>query len=284
VTARALGILVRDKATGTRIAHYLIPANTPLPVSARQNFGTVTPDQRRVSLHIVESGANADDPYLDLGECVVDELPPELPEATPIEVTIRYDEQARVHVSAREPRSGRAAKTTITRVENLKHVAAEPSSEIRPLDQPVLTAAAKKPTRPAPAPVANKPQVHRPAASPPARPAKPAARSALEDADRPIPLCNACGEPFDARGRCVSCGATMGAATPPPRTASRKPVVKPTPPKGIPIAKSSKPRPQPKDEMDTDAMDTAPPVSKKPTLRRKDKDDDGADDFWNSLK
>ena len=209
----------------------------------------MTPDQRRVSLHIVESGANPDDPYLDLGECVVDELPPELPEATPIEVTIRYDEQARVHVSAREPRSGRAAKTTITRVENLKHLAAEPTSEIRPLDQPVLTAEAKKPARPAPALRSRtKPQVHRPAASPPPTPAKPTTRSALEDADRPIPLCNACGEPFDARGRCVSCGETMGAATPPPRTASRKPVVKPTPPKGTPIAKSSKPRPQPKDE------------------------------------
>ena len=287
VTGRALGILVRDKPTGMRIAHYLIPPNTPLPVAARQNFGTVTPDQRRVSVHIVESGANPEDPWLDLGECVVDELPPQLPEATPIEVTIRYDEQARVHVSAREPRSGRAAKTTIMRAENLRHLPAEPTSEIRPLDRPIVTAEPKKPARSAPpAPAvrpADKPQVHRPLVPPP-MPAKPKTRSALEDADRPIPLCNACGEPFDARGRCVSCGKTMGAAAPPQRTAARKAVVKPTPPKGTPITKPVK-RPQPKGkEEDTDAMSGPLPTSKKPQIRRPPKAEEGADDFWNGLK
>ncbi|HVJ68402.1 MAG TPA: Hsp70 family protein, partial [Caulifigura sp.] len=263
VSARGLGILVRDKTTGKRLAHYLIPANTPLPVSAKQNFGTVSPDQRRVSLHIVESGASDDDPYLDLGECVVEELPPELPEATPIEVTIRYDEQARVHVSAVEPRSGRAAKTTITRVENLKTRPAEPTSEIRPIDEPVLTAPApKKPTRPTSPAKSGPAQVYKPA-SPPQVPMRPKSESQqrLEEAERPIPLCNNCGEPFDARGKCVSCGSVMGAASPPPRAASRKPVVRPTPPKGMPIAKSSKPapRPQPRPkELDTDSMEVLP--------------------------
>jgi molecular chaperone DnaK len=287
VTARALGILVRDKPSGMRIAHYLIPPNTPLPVAARQNFGTVTPDQRRVSVHIVESGADPDDPWLDLGECVVDELPAQLPEATPIEVTIRYDEQARVHVSAREPRSGRAAKTTIARSENLKHLRAEPTSEIRPLDRPIVTAAAKKPVRPAPVPPTrpeDKAQVHRPLAPPPMKAAKPKTRSALEDADRPVPLCNACGEPFDARGRCVSCGKTMGQSAPAPRATSRKPVVKPTPPKGSPVARSVKPSPPPRPrEEGRDAKSGPPPSSKNPPLRRPPKED-GADDFWNGLR
>ncbi|HVJ87161.1 MAG TPA: Hsp70 family protein [Caulifigura sp.] len=286
VTARGLGILVRDKQSDKRVAHYLIPANTPLPVAAKQNFGTVSPDQRRVSLHIVESGANPEDPYVDLGECVVDELPPELPEATPIEVTIRYDEQARVHVSAREPRSGRMAKTTITRVENLKTLPAEPTSEISPLDRPVLTAPpAKKPSRPVTRPATDA-QVHKPAASPqpPARQKSPS-QQRLEEAERPIPLCNNCGEPFDARGRCTSCGAALGASPLPPRAASRKPVVKPTPPKGTPIVNvrpASRPKPH-QQEFDTDTLDVLPEPPKKPTLRRPQKDDDGADDFWNSL-
>jgi len=280
ITARALGIVVREKSTGKRLAHYLIPANTPLPVAARQSFGTVTPDQRRVSLHIVESGASPDDPYLDLGECVVDELPPELPEATPIEVTIRYDEQARVHVSAREPRSGRNAKTTITRVENLKHLPAQPSSEISPLDNPVLTAP-RKAVKSAPAATASKPPLQRPATPTPARASKPEGRQRLEDADRPIPLCNSCGEPFDARGRCTGCGTTLGASAP-PRAASRKPVIKPTPPKGMPSVKSSKPRQTPESLADTDALKLSPPSPKKPPARRPSKDD-GADDFWSSL-
>ncbi len=289
VTARGLGILVRDRATGNRVAHYLIPANTPLPVSARQNFGTVSPDQRRVSLHIVESGANPDDPYVDLGECVVDELPPQLPEATPIEVTIRYDEQARVHVSAREPRSGRAAKTTITRVENLKTLPAEATSDIRPLDQAVLTSPANKTARSVPASPPPAPQVYRPASPPPVamRPKSPA-QQRLEEADQPIPLCNSCGEPFDARGRCMRCGAALGSAAPtPPRAASRKPVVKPTPPKGMPVVKgSSPPRPAPRKpmpEFDTDSMDVHPQPPRKPQLRGRPKDDEGADDFWSSV-
>ncbi|QDT54137.1 Chaperone protein DnaK [Caulifigura coniformis] len=286
ITARALGIVVRDKSTGQRLAHYLIPANTSLPVAARQSFGTVTPDQRRVSLHIVESGASPDDPYLDIGECVVDELPPELPEATPIEVTIRYDEQARVHVSAREPRSGRNAKTTITRTENLKHLPAQPSSDISPLDTPVLTAARKGspipvalPPLPPPAPP--QPKSQRPAAATPARPVNPGARQRLEEADRPIPLCNSCGEPFDARGRCPGCGTTLNSSTP-PRATSRKPVIKPTPPKGMPAVKSSKPRQLPESLGDPDTVKLPPPKSKKPGSRGSTKDD-GGDDFWNSL-
>ena len=65
-------------------------------------------NQRRVHLHIVESGTSDEKPAVKLGACVVDDLPPGLPAATPIEVTIRYDEQARVHVSAVEQKSGRS--------------------------------------------------------------------------------------------------------------------------------------------------------------------------------
>ena len=35
---------------------------------------------------------------------------------------------------------------------------------------------------------------------------------ALEQAERPVPLCNKCGEPLDAKGRCVSCGTTVAPA------------------------------------------------------------------------
>jgi hypothetical protein len=54
----------------------------------------------------------------------------------------------------------------------------------------------------------------------------------------------------------------------------------------MPIAKSSKPapRPQPRPkELDTDSMEVLPEPTKKPQLRRPAKDEDGADDFWNSL-
>jgi molecular chaperone DnaK len=119
VNARALGILVRDPDTGFRVPHYLIPPNTPLPCAYKQSFGTVSTNQRRVHLHIVESGTSGDQPYVELGACVIEDLPLNLPVNTPIEVTIRYDEQARVHVSARELASGKEARVSIVRLENV---------------------------------------------------------------------------------------------------------------------------------------------------------------------
>ncbi len=119
VNARELGILVRDTATGHKVPHYLIPANTPLPCAFKQSFGTVSTNQRRVHLHIVESGTSGDHPFVELGACVIEDLPLNLPVNTPIEVTIRYDEQARVHVSARELASGKEARVSIVRLENV---------------------------------------------------------------------------------------------------------------------------------------------------------------------
>ncbi len=119
VNARALGILVRDMKTGRKVPHYLIAANTPLPVDTRQTFGTVRPDQRRVRLQIVESGTAPDRPFVTLGECVIDGLPPKLPEGSEIDVTISYDAEARVHVVAHDVASGKQATTEILRQENV---------------------------------------------------------------------------------------------------------------------------------------------------------------------
>ena len=84
-----------------------------------QRFGTVTPNQQRVHLQVVESGTSEDKPHVKLGDCVIRNLPPNLPEGSAIEVTISYDDQARVHVEARDVASGKQAKTQILRHENL---------------------------------------------------------------------------------------------------------------------------------------------------------------------
>jgi molecular chaperone DnaK len=118
VNARALGILIRAE-NGQRVPHYLIEANTPLPVAKTHIFGTVVADQNRVHVKIVESGAGSDRPPSVLGDCEIKDLPRNLPEGTQIEVTISYDHQARVHVSAREPVSGCRAEVEIIRQQNL---------------------------------------------------------------------------------------------------------------------------------------------------------------------
>jgi molecular chaperone DnaK len=297
VNARSLGILVRNMQSGERVPHYLIPPNSPLPVAYRQEFGTVTSNQSRVNLRIVESGASASDPFVEIGTCRIDGLPARLPVGSPIEVTIRYDEQARIHVEARELRSGKSARTTIERAGMKPSVTtppagdddldglellgdlsragaaaplsagtrrsappappARPNSLFAPSTAPRATApppavqrdgAAGRPVAPVPpasAPVRPaQPQPRAtagpavppvPAAAPARKPAvkspgPPAVRSGvpLESAERPIPLCNHCGEPLDLRGICPACrpGAQAGmqkrAATPPP-AAIKKP-------------------------------------------------------------
>ena len=119
VSARGLGILIRDVESGQRVPHYLISANTPLPAATTHVFGTVVKNQNRVHVQIVESGAGPDQPYTLLGACRISELPASLPEGSEVEVTISYDHQARVHVSARELVSGRVAEVEIVRQENL---------------------------------------------------------------------------------------------------------------------------------------------------------------------
>lgn len=301
VTGRGLGILIRDPDTEERRPHYLIAPNTPLPCAYRQTFGTVTENQKRVNLHIIEGGATAGEEYVELGECLIDRLPEDLPIRSPINVTIQYNAQGTVQVFAEELTSGRQARVTITRQEDdksttgpdahnagkstfipanpappvsaesavqrqtAKRAAATPAEshdssllsdtfEADLLDgaetaadqqasgRPDIsrTGAAGKTNRdkartPTPQPVPRPkqqrapartpvPQVQQPApAKPPNSPPKSkkvssAASLALEEADRPIPLCNRCGEVLQKSGACPKCSTkATGSATSTPR-------------------------------------------------------------------
>jgi molecular chaperone DnaK len=239
VNARGLGILVRDKETGLRVPHYLLPPHTPLPVEVKQTFGTVVPHQKRVHLHIVESGTGPEQPFVKLGACVIEELPADLPISAPIEVTIRYDEQARVHVAGKDLTSGASAKAVIIREQNMSYLPSEQAraAEVQ-LSSKKPEAAAPPAPPPLPAAAAEavgsstfRPTVgatKKPAAKPPvkkAAPAKPGAARAvasLDRAERPVPLCNQCGEALDAKGRCPSCG-TPGTAGKRPAAPARRP-------------------------------------------------------------
>jgi molecular chaperone DnaK len=135
VNARSLGILIRDEESGQRVPHYLIPANTPLPVSTTHVFGTVVSGQTRVHVRIVESGAGMDRPPTILGDCEITQLPRNLPEGTEIEVTISYDRQARVHVTACEPNSQCRAEVELVRQDNLSLVMEQGQDSDRGLDR-----------------------------------------------------------------------------------------------------------------------------------------------------
>ena len=219
--------------------------HTPLPVRVKQRFGTVIPNQRRVHLQIVESGITPEQPYARLGACVIEQLPENLPVSSPIEVTLRYDEQARVHVEARDETSGRMAMAVIVREENRTYLTPEQAHAaevaLQPEDGPLASG-----TDPVPAPdvpvvtvipgkhdakpqavlvnrspkaavakpeakmvEAAKPETKKPEATKAAaKPPSPEVAEMLERAQRPILLCNYCGEPLNAKGKCTGCGRT----------------------------------------------------------------------------
>jgi molecular chaperone DnaK len=232
VNARALGILIRDTETGQRVPHYLIAPNSPLPVSRTHVFGTVADGQTRVHVRIVESGTDADHPPTTLGECLISDLPPNLPEGSKVEVSISYDHQARVHVSARELKSGQTAEVEIIRQENLnaqlqdysadqRSAAYTPDLQQAPQKQPASTS--PKTSRSPSAKTTGKPQRSQ-AAPQSSQPASPQTlepqtpwsdelaafadvpSQSLDDADLPIPLCNSCGTELSRHGTCPTCG------------------------------------------------------------------------------
>jgi molecular chaperone DnaK len=280
VNARALGILIRDEDTGERMPHYLIPANSPLPASRTHVFGTVVDNQQRVHVRIVESGAGADRPPVVLGECVISDLPPNLPEGSQIEVTISYDRNAQVHVSAVEPVSGRSAEAEIIRREN---VSGQLEQQIEPdgqsqqpaedtdwdspqIDFHIPANQSKSPGHVKPDEQEKSPQ---PASSTTAalqelsQLANTATPSSATETDQPVLLCNKCGEALGRGGKCSACG---HGPTPAQSTGRRGRSKTAKLPAGTKPASGSKPA-----------------AAKKPATaaRKKQRRGKGEDEFWN---
>jgi len=216
VTARSLGILVRDMKADKRVPHYLVPANSPLPAEAVHKFGTVVRNQKRVHLQVIESGLTEQDEFARIGHCVIDDLPADLPEGSEVAVTIRYDEEAKVHVSAKELKSGKQATTEIIRKDSavnqleVNHPKEEavidlesaPDDEVIILEDDDEKPAVPKKPQPQRQPQSSQPPTPKVKAPPPIK----SVPDKLDRADRPVPLCNRCGEPLNSKGTCPSCG------------------------------------------------------------------------------
>jgi len=249
VNARGMGILVRD-LNDNRIPHYLIPANTTLPFSVSQTFGTVQINQRRVHLRIVESGTVADQQFVELGTCVIEDLTPDLPENSQIEVTISYDEQARVHVSATDVTSGKQATTELVREDAIvtREIPADETGwQARGIDGTGQSASTAKTEncgpetgnqQPKAQPDSRNEQAGRQASRKPV-PDKP--QTALSSAT-PVPLCNDCGEPLDHKGNCRSCQSTPQRVSVRPKKKKKPRPAAEKPAKKSSTASSSRPR------------------------------------------
>jgi molecular chaperone DnaK len=114
VTAHSLGVVVED-SKGRRRVSRLIERNTALPAAAAKYYATVTADQKRVSVQVVEGESEDVADCILIGACSITDLPKGLPRGSPVQVHFAYDRSGRLDVRAVHVTSGTWAQTRIDR-------------------------------------------------------------------------------------------------------------------------------------------------------------------------
>lgn len=113
VNSHSLGIIGLDRRTNRRQNTIVIPKNTPLPCKVARKFVTARSNQSSVKIAIVEGESEQPEHCIALGECVVRNLPPGLPQDTTVEVEYRYETSGRISVVARVPSVRQSASVEI---------------------------------------------------------------------------------------------------------------------------------------------------------------------------
>ena len=114
VNAHSLGIEVKSKQQA-RINSILIPKNTQLPTANSRVFYTVAPDQRTVRVKVLQGEATNADDCISVGECWIEDLPPNLPNHSPVQVRCSVGSNGLIDVLALDMTSGKMARTEIRR-------------------------------------------------------------------------------------------------------------------------------------------------------------------------
>jgi molecular chaperone DnaK len=118
VASHSVGVSVYDRPKdqgGRSIMSAVLSRNTPFGQSQTREFYTMRSNERQVIVPILEG--EEQDPALctRIGEVIVSDLPPDRPTAQPVQVTMRYNEQGILEVTAFDVRSGRTATADISR-------------------------------------------------------------------------------------------------------------------------------------------------------------------------
>jgi molecular chaperone DnaK len=113
VNAHSLGVdaLHRDR----RVNAVVIPKNTQLPFAASRIFRLTRPGATHVRVKVLEGESPEAADNIQIGECLVSQLPRDLPRHAPIQVRLSYGENGRISVMALDMIGGRFAHAEIER-------------------------------------------------------------------------------------------------------------------------------------------------------------------------
>jgi molecular chaperone DnaK len=117
VNAHSLGIEVRKDAD--RANDVLIPKNTQLPAAASRVYYTLSENQQRVRVRVLQGEASQADACIPVGECWIEGLPPVLPKGSPVQVRCAVAANGLIDVMALDMTTGRMARAEIHRSSGL---------------------------------------------------------------------------------------------------------------------------------------------------------------------
>jgi molecular chaperone DnaK len=113
VNSHSLGIEIKKETE--RVNDVLIPKNTQLPAAASRVYRTVVENQSRVRVKVLQGEAHQVDACISIGECWIEDLPPNLPKFSPIQVRCGCGSDGLIDVMALDMTSGRMARAEIHR-------------------------------------------------------------------------------------------------------------------------------------------------------------------------
>jgi molecular chaperone DnaK len=117
VNAHSLGIEVRKDAD--KANDILIGKNTQLPAASSRVYYTLSENQQRVRVRVLQGEASQADACIPVGECWIEGLPPILPKGSPIQVRCAVAANGLVEVMALDMTTGRMARAEIHRTSGL---------------------------------------------------------------------------------------------------------------------------------------------------------------------
>jgi molecular chaperone DnaK len=117
VNAHSLGIAVRQGQG--RVNNVLIPKNTQLPTAFSRVYYTGVENQQRVCVRVLQGDAPEPESCNSIGECWIEDLLPNLPKGSPVQVRYAVGSNGLVEVMALDMTSGRFARTEIHRSSGL---------------------------------------------------------------------------------------------------------------------------------------------------------------------
>jgi molecular chaperone DnaK (HSP70) len=97
----------------------VIPRGTTLPVTAKRTFKTHTAGQESIGVQLLEGENESPSDCIEIGNCAIDGLSPDLPENTPVQVDLQYDIDGRVSVFAQLPDQTKRTRQSVTREHEL---------------------------------------------------------------------------------------------------------------------------------------------------------------------